>query len=199
MEDNKQKLSDVKELIYKSFPKKLELDVKQVIKILPINKPVTNCLGVEISYIHEIGEQVELETELITINSRIYFDEPNLLKEERLTSQQKKILNCLYTRHSDGYVRQKRIENLLGLDDYFIIPFMISNAGSYLIEILNIINENINESNVKSYIEFIQENPSYWRLTKDRIVSYWNEFYRFKYNQFKDYVGSDFIKKLEDH
>jgi len=197
--EDKQELYNIKELIYMSFPKYLKSDVAQIIKILPINKPVINSNGEEIPFVHEIIEQVLIDSEEIKINSRIYFDEPHMINEEKLNTIQRTILNCLYSGHHNGHIRQTRIENLLKSNDYFTIPFIISNAGGYLIEILNIINESLNENNVKLFRKFIQDNPKYWDLTKDRIVSYWNEFYRFDFCDFKDYVGSDFIKKIEAH
>ena len=194
----KQKLSDIKNIIYSSFPKKLELDVNEVINILPINEKVVNIHGQEIDLIRA-GDcrHILIERELLTIEYRIYFNEPNFDEEEALSDIQKVILNCLYSCHSDGYIREKRVKKLLTSNNYFVIPFVMSLAGQYLIEILTLININVNNVNIKLFIKFMQENPKYWLLTKNRIVSNWNWFYRNKYIYFKDYVGSDFIEKLE--
>ena len=65
-----------------------------------------------------------------------------------------------------------------------------------MIEIINDLEKHINEKTIKSFINFIRENPNYWRLTKSRIVSYWGEYYK-NNSKLKDYVGYKIIKTLE--
>ena len=185
-----------KALIYTLFPQYLQSDIEQAIKIQPINKPI-NYSGTKIDFISKESEQVMIDSEKINTKTRIYFDEPDIKEEEKLNTMQKTILDCIYAYHHNGYIREKRVKKLLKSNHYFVIPFLLTNVAEYVIEILSIINKGINTDNIKLFKRFIQENPNYWRVSKDRIVSYWNEFYRREFPCFDGYIGSDFIKKIE--
>lgn len=67
-------------------------------------------------------QQVILNGEPLQIPERIYFNEPAVGKREPLTSIQNTILNCLYTGHHDGFVRQRALMKLAGKSNDFTIP-----------------------------------------------------------------------------
>ncbi len=56
--------------------------------------------------INNIGP-VRIGGEPIEIPSRIYFAEPDWFAMKNMSRQQELILSALYTRHHDGYVREK--------------------------------------------------------------------------------------------
>jgi hypothetical protein len=149
--------------------------------------------------IAENKQLVYLDTEELNIPYRLYFNEPNPANEKLLTDLQKVILNCLYTRHHNGLIRQRRLENLLVKSDYFIVPFSFQLLGEYVIEILEVLDRHINPSTIDSYVKFKNENRQYWATTQSRVVSYWDAYYRrTKYHRFDDYIGKQIIDKFKN-
>ena len=179
--------SKMKDMIYTSFPKELHSDVKKVINILPIKE---DC-------INENYTTYLLNNENLKMYSRIYFDEPNQELIDNLTSKQKIILNCIYTRHHNGYLRQQKVEKLIESKEYFVTPFMIQLIGELIFEILVPINDSV-DKNTKNYVKFIEENQIYWNLTKSRMISYWNEYYRKEHEKLKNYIGYKLVEKIEN-
>jgi len=179
------------------FPKELLTDVEEVLKILPYNNHAKDILGNPISHLSENRQKMYLNNEELAVYYRVYLLEPNPKDEEKLSSIQKLILHCIYSRHSNGWIREKHLNFLFTNEYYFTAPFIIHLAGEYLIELLTIIYVNISNKNLIYLTEFIKENPKFWALSKNRILSYWNEFYRSKFNSFEDYIGKKIINKLE--
>ena len=143
-----------------------------------------------------VEKEIFIKKESIFIPGRIYTAENLKINEINLSEKQQTILNCLYLTHNDGYLRQQKLELLKDKYDDFVIPFKMKILGEYVIEIINDLEKHINEKTIKSFINFIRENPNYWRLTKSRIVSYWGEYYK-NNSKLKDYVGYKIIKTLE--
>jgi hypothetical protein len=192
-----------------SFPSSLRQDVEEAIKVLPADHNVVLADGQLHSIdglIHPTEYSVILDRELLTIPYRNYYNEPTPEKEKLLTPQQKAILNCIYLRHHNGFVRQKRLEQLINTADNFVIPYTIQLLGEYVMEILEVLDRHINGKTIDNYIHFINENKKYWQQTESRMISYWNEYYRRpmypKYQQPKyatrqEYIGQTIINKLK--
>ena len=67
----------------------------------------------------------------------------------------------------------------------------------YVLEIVNDLNTFIDETNIHLFRRFISENSSYASLTKSRMISYWNEYYRFGENKdLTDYIGSRIFERI---
>ena len=188
--------------LLKSFPATLHNDVLKVIDILPLDKNNVTLNDRNVytldNLIHESQYSVDLDNETLVIPYRLYFNEPDKEKERALTETQKAILNCIYLRHHDGFLRQRRLEQLVDTSYYWTIPFLIQLLGEYVFEILVILDKHINDKNIHLYQKFIKENPKHWRLTEKRVVSYWNEYYkRPKFPVLKDYVGQQIVSRLK--
>lgn len=124
---------------------------------------------------------VRVAGETVLVPQRIYHDPLAISVGYRLGlgSQTKKaILDSLFSRHTDGFVREKRLSKILRLDRVWIPPFVIQLAGEYVVEILRLIEEAIPELDSTLYREFVRNNPEFIKKTKQRIVSYWNCYYR---------------------
>jgi len=139
----------------------------------------------------------------VAIPYRVYFQEPLPSAEQQLTGRQRQLLACLYLRHHDGFVRQRRLEQLFreGEQQAFTIPFTFSLLGDYVQEILEVLAAHLTPALLASYGEFIQENPRYWSQTQGRVASYWDVYYRSGRRgapQFRQYVGSRLLKKLRE-
>jgi hypothetical protein len=126
---------------------------------------------------HEISEPfvVFVESEKLEIPHRIYFEEPNI---KSLTETELLILNCLFTRHHNGFIRQKSLEQIVLSDEYWITPFIVQLLGEYVREILEVVEENLSNILLNNIVRFIAENPKFFETTKSRIISYWNSYYR---------------------
>ena len=190
------------EKIINSFPTTLSQDVEKVIEVLPFNEHNILLTDGQVhkvdNLIHPNEQLVSLDKELLKIPYRLYFNEPSFDKEKLLTDQQKTILNCIYLRHHNGFVRQKRLEQLVDTTDYFVIPYSFQLLGEYVIEILEILDRHVNDKTIDNYVKFIQENGKYWQQTESRMISYWNEYYRRpKCTKLKDYIGKLIVDKIK--
>jgi hypothetical protein len=187
--------------VFNSFPSTLRKDVEKAIEVLPLNEHNVLLTGGQIhqvdNLIHQDEQLVLLDKELIKIPYRLYFNEPNPEKEKLLTDLQKTILNCIYLRHHNGFVRQKRLEKLVETTLYFTTPYTFQLLGEYVIEILEILDRHINDNTIDNYAKFINENEKYWHQTESRMISYWNEYYRRpKFPKLKDYIGKQIVDRI---
>ena len=195
MNEYRQKLKDF-------FPNFLCEDIEKVLDIMPLTKEI---------YIDSYGKPYKVENgiygELTEIKLtkgvityfiyRIYFDEPSQELENKLTDTQKQILNCIYTRHHNGYIREKRLKNLFGFDHEWILPYKLQLLGEYVMEILLELDKHINDKNIQQYKQLTLNNRKYWEQTKSRMGSYWNEYYRYpNYKKIKDYIGYKIMKRI---
>ena len=198
-----------KETILNAFPAGLRQEVGKVIEILPAEKSVLHADGQFYNMSDSINsyEQImSLDKELLRIPYRIYINEPSLDNEILLSDLQKTILNCIYLRHNNGFIRQRRLELLINKTDYFVVAFTFQLLGEYVMEILEVINKLINEKTLTLYVRFINENPKYWQQTESRVISYWDAYYRRsqypaylppKYATRKEYIGEKIIERLK--
>jgi len=189
------------ERLKKSFPKELHSDLNEVLKILPFeNNQVKLCDGqthkVD-NLIHESELNIDFDNETLIIPYRLYFNEPNPELEKSLTDKQKDILNCIYLRHHNGYLREKRLNLISDSSEKWSVPFIVQLIGEYVYELLPIIDKKINENTLDYYAEFRDENPKYWQQTESRMVSYWNEYYRYKFPKLKEYLGFEIVNRIK--
>ena len=193
--------SEYRERLKKSFPKELHLDLNEVLKILPLeNKQVKLCDGQTHkadNLIHESELKIDFNNETLIIPYRLYFNEPNPELEKSLTDKQKNILNCIYLRHHNGYLREKRLNLISDSSEKWTVPFIIQLIGEYVYELLPIIDKKINENTLDYYAEFRDENPKYWQQTESRMISYWNEYYRYKFPKLKEYLGFEIVNRIK--
>ncbi|GEM_PF-882673 len=193
--------SEYQERLKKAFPEKLQSDLNVVLKILPFeNSKIKWCnrktYQIE-NLIHENELKLKLENEILTIPYRLYFDEPNPELEKSLTENQKDILNCIYLRHYNGYLREKRLSLLSKNSDKWTVPFIIQLIGEYVYELLPIIDKKVNTHTLDFYADFIDKNPKYWQQTESRMISYWNEYYRLKFPKLKKYLGFEIVNRIK--
>lgn len=193
--------NEYQERLRKSFPKELHSDVNEVLKILPFeNNNVKLCDGsfhrVD-NLIHETELDIELDNETLTIPYRLYFNEPSPELEKTLTNTQQDILNCIYLRHHNGYLREKRLNLISDNSEKWTIPFIIQLIGEYVYELLPIVDKRINKYTLNNYTEFRDENPKYWQQTESRMISYWNEYYRYEFPKLKEYLGFEIINRIK--
>ncbi|RPK56885.1 hypothetical protein EES43_23210 [Streptomyces sp. ADI96-02] len=139
--------------------------------------------------------QVEVQGETFAIPSRIYNEEPGADVEWDPTGTRQVILHCLYSRHHEGHVRQRHLEQLVASGEPWVVPFVVQLAGEYVLEILEAIGRGLpglaipGSAQRRLYGEFIARNPAFFARTERRVVSYWSCYYRWKYGTFGTYPG----------
>lgn len=179
---------DVTMRLLNAFPSELEQEVKEVCNILSLQNHTIKANNVI---------RFTLQEQTLCMPYRIYFDEPDQVLEKGLTLREQSILHCIFLRHHNGYIREKRLKALMHIDEYWIIPFTIQCLGEYVYEILEIFDGHIDEKNLKSYQLFMVENPKYWIKIKSRMVSYWHAYYRKSFPYFEKYLGNILIQRIE--
>ncbi|HNY32999.1 MAG TPA: hypothetical protein PKO15_19130 [Fibrobacteria bacterium] len=145
---------------------------------------------------HDIGP-ITLRGETVRIPARIYLPEPSQTTIGLLTERQRQILLCLFTRHVDGFVRERMVKPLLAQCTFWTVPFVVQLLGEYVLEILHVLKERLRPDDETLFAEFLQENPRFWSLTGSRIGSYWNCYFRHPYPDFHKSPGHELFATLE--
>lgn len=117
------------------------------------------------------------------------------LESFEISDIQEGIIDCFYTRHCSGYIRQYHLKKIISLNYEWVVPYVITLVGEYVIEILEIIYQNIHLLCMPLYKKFLQENPKFYTLIQARVMSYWN-CYHWSYSK-KDYVGFKLLDTLK--
>jgi len=193
--------SEYKNRLTKAFPKELHSDLNAVLKILPLEeKKIEHSDGKTYeldSLIHSSEHHAVINNETLTIPYRIYFDEPKLELEKTLTDKQRDILNCIYLRHHNGYLREKRLKQLSDKIEKWTIPFIVQLIGEYVYELLPIIDKKVNAKTLITFNEFRFENRKYFQQTESRMISYWDVYHREISPKLKEYLGFRIVNRIK--
>lgn len=176
-----------------SFPAKLKDDVEVVLNNISKQSDISTTLPITVNSI----TTYKLENENIDILYRMYYEEldGDIIKE--LTNTQYKILCCIYTRHHNGYIREKYLNELLELNiEEWEIPFIIKLCDEYVVEILDLIYNKLSKRNNEDIKLFSLNNKMAIHKGYERMTSYWNGFYRSEVYQFKNYVGRKLFREI---
>lgn len=172
----------------KAFPKELSKDVERVIELLKINDSSDN--------VSNFTYEISFKGQILTIPYRIYFDENTDLSNESLTVVQENIINCIGLRHFDGRVRERYLKRISNNYTGFEVPYVFQLLGEYVLEVIEIVNTIINDR-IYDYLDFVNENPKYFKQTESKMISYWNCYYRRQYWKIKNYPGYKIINQLK--
>ncbi len=176
---------DKSELIF-AFPSCLHNDVRSVLNLFPQTTGLT--------YTPHFFEVISCD-ETLYIPERIYYDVPSSKQIDLLSFDQQKVLDTLFTRHHNGFVREEKVKEIIrsANDDIWIIPYLIKLVGEYVIEILQAIKENLHLIDIEKIKVFLSENPKFYQTIESRVISYWDCYYRRRYPKKEDYVGFDIL------
>ncbi len=140
----------------------------------------------------------EVRGERLRIPTRIYH--PELAPQElaALSDRQRLVAQCWFTRHHDGYVRERMVREVLRDRSPWTAPYVIQLLGEYVIEIIQVLQDGIVAKHEQPYAEFLNDNPEFWELTRQRMISYWNCCYRHPdYPDRSRYPGARLFERLE--
>ena len=90
-----------------------------------------------------------------------------------------------------------RIEQLLQSDESWIPPFVLQLLGEYVLEIIRVVQAHSAVLKRSEYRRFIIENPAFLQLLKQRIISYWNCYYRAMFPRLKDYPAFQIVESFD--
>ena len=113
-----------------------------------------------------------------------------------LSPRQRQMAQCVLTRSSDGYQRQAALQDVIAINTAWSIPFVAALIGEYIIEILDDIHLAIPRLQPEVVAGFIRENPAFYKLTRNRVASYWNCYYRWHHPS--QYVGFRLLRALDE-
>ncbi len=167
------------------FPQFLRDDVTKVIGL--ITNKTFNSVKIDVSQerIHYLQEN-----NVIQFPYRIYYIDNTDKIIDKLSLQQKMILHCIFSRSCDGFVRQKHIYSLLQMDyEYWAIPYIVKICDEYVVEILEMTYEHLKDKDTEPLKKFCLENADSFCKSYQRMISYWNEYHRDKYENFHSYLG----------
>lgn len=174
-------------IVEQAFPSKISEEVKSIFKKHPFE------ITIETKWFFKVS----VNDEELKIPYRIYYDKKILENLNEFTQVQQDILNSLYSRHHDGFVRQKCVSKIITSNHSWTVPFIIQIISEYVIEILNEVNDRIislDEINLKN---FLLSNKEFYKVAKDRVTSYWDCYYRMQYPTKENFVGFKILKHFD--
>ena len=195
---------------YISFPKELREDLKIVLNVIPKRNKISGAHSKEdkkvlMDWLNRRDGKIIITEEhkiykvgngYVKVPYRVYNNEVSLISLYFLNERQKKILYCIYTRHNDGYIREKYLCKLLDMNlEEWVIPFIIMLSSEYVVEILDLIYEKLCNRNNTDIKDFCLQNKDIICKDYARMISYWNEYYRI-YNPYypNEFYELDFHK-----
>jgi hypothetical protein len=168
--------------LIEAFPRAVRADALAAISVLPEVSTTSYAFSVSVG------------PETLTIPYRIYHD-PILIQPRELTGTQALLLSCLLTRHHDGFIREQHLKKILASKEAWIPPFVVQLVGEYVVETINEIRDGLNRLDPGLYGSFLRQNPAFYKLTRQRVLSYWNCYY---YDRAKtEYAGFRVLEAFE--
>jgi len=165
-----------------AFPAVLQDDARLALSALPENPHPSS------KYTVRVGNDV------VALPYRIYHD-PALIKTVPLASLHREMIDCILTRHADGFVRERSLTRIISSNHRWTPPFVVQLVGEYVIEIIRVVHQNLGNLNTSIYGQFLRMNPQFLALTEQRVISYWNCYHRDCRRG--DYVGFQVLEFLK--
>lgn len=180
------KTSRSNEELIRSFPIELSGEVRAVLSVLPEDRYSSGWSFFSVRF----GE------EFLSVPYRIYFD-LHFLQTVHLTPLQSELLDCLFTRHHDGVVRQKHLERIIRSRNRWVPCFIVPLVGEYVVEILRVIEANLPQVDTGAFADFARANPDFLAVTAKRVRSYWDCYYRsIPQEKYPGFLIMDFLKSI---
>jgi len=132
----------------------------------------------------------------LNIPFRVYCSAPHAERTKGVADPQSIILACIYSRHHDGFVRERYLLDLLASREAWIPPFVLQLVGEYVLEIVQLIAERVDALRNESYAQFASENSAFLALIRQRVVSYWNCYYRSQFPRLTAYPAFTLLDAL---
>lgn len=100
------------------------------------------------------------------------------------------VYDCIFSRSCDGFVRERHIREILkGEFPEWAFPYVVKVCDEYVMEILESVYEGLRDRDNTEIQRFCSHNLKQFLYGYDRMISYWNEFYRDRCKNYRDYIG----------
>lgn len=176
------------QLITTSFPESLKNDIA---KVCLIHDDLLSA-NMRTSKSNRYPELI-VQGSRINLISRVYScPTPNY---HQLSPIQQVIIDCIYSRHCNGYIRENHLKRIITQPYPWVLPFVIRPLGSYVKAIVDLIYSHRHDLNPIHTRHFLRENPEFFDLTQARVLSYWDAYYRRSVTR-EDYSGFKMIAFL---
>jgi hypothetical protein len=173
------------------FPDYLRDDVTKAVGMIPHKTYSNVTIHVSQDYIQYFQDE-----KFIRFPDRIYYIDISDEVIANLSVRQKMILHCIYSRSCDGFVRQKHIYSLLQMNyEDWAIPYIVKICDEYVVEILEMTYDILKEQDTERIKRFCLENIGPFCKSYNRMISYWNEYYRHRYKSFHQYIGRKLFRE----
>lgn len=149
------------------------------------------------------GFTARVEGELVKVPHRIYNPVVPDSELAELHQDDYLVVQCLYSRHNNGRIRQANVEKLIATDRSWTAPFVVALIGEYVIEIVQTIRDRLRDMEGEGsaallrYRQFAVENQDLLALTLQRATSYWNCYYRTSYPNMSDYPAFEALNLFQ--
>lgn len=171
------------------FPVYLAKELHNVLGVISIRTDDLAYMNMDMDRWHN-EEYLLLDDSRISFPDRICFADDKEAYDKLTTKEEKLIYHCIFTRSNNGYVREKHLRAILAEDfTEWCFPYILKLSSEYVVELLDIIYEAFKEKDNSLFQAFCMNNPYMFRYCHSRMVSYWNEYYRDFYPQYRKYVG----------
>jgi|GEM_PF-292032 len=98
-----------------------------------------------------------------------------------LSTRQRLLADCWYSRSLDGHVRERHIERIIPAEEYWVIPYVIAALGDYVIEIVQKVERFLTSLrgtwHDTAYRDFAKHNHDFMWLVRQQATSYHRCYY----------------------
>lgn len=129
---------------------------------------------------------------------RVYYLDDESIYSKITNDEERLVYDCIFSRSCNGYIREKHIIRILNSDyPEWCMPYILRLSSEYVVEIVERIYEIMKDKDNTAFQMFCHNNPVLLKRAYTRMVSYWNEFYRYRkrYCKFDSYVGTKLFKE----
>lgn len=182
-------MNDFPEILVRAFPPQLAAAARSSMTRLPSSQfpPSASAIG-----------PVWIDEHLIQIPARIYLRHEREFDPNNEHTVEDRIALCLWTRHHHGYQRERALKALLPVRAVWEVPFVVQLVGEYVIEIISAIEARLSDAQRPFFASFLRNNREFIGLIRQRVISYWDCYYRTRWIRLADYPGMRVMKRLED-
>ncbi len=175
------------------FPYELQNKVHKVLGKMSLKTCNNISCGVSKDCTNE--EYFLIDGSTVSFSYRVHFIDDEKIYNE-LEDEERFIYSCIFSRSCDGYVRQTHLRKIL-VDGFpqWCMPYILKLSSEYVVEIIDDIYEYMETRDNTLFQVFCENNSHMFRYSYSRMVSYWNEYYRYNCYKLHDYVGYRLYKQ----
>lgn len=171
----------VENLIYKAFPDTIRQEVSTVVRWLKRRRQLKSGSVLRTSFYDRKFGGVLIPF-MVSFRDEEYACAPDLKAET--------VYWCLQTRNRDGVIREKCLCRILESDyPSWAIPFIIEASTDPVVGVVAAIYEKMKGKANDKIRTYYRNDLKKFRHDYSKTISYWNEYYRHNYPEYKDYPG----------